>query len=258
MDRVFAPPPGSGNTATEAAVIPPQPNDDSIEVEVREAPPRPSPRSRPRPTGPWRRLPRSWPAAGLICVACGLSSSLWLGWRQANQDLRQERTIRMLEGLRNLGSEASNGSAEAMAAGTTDGRASGTDSLPPPPPGEPWIEELNQLGNSSPGAATPLQVPLSGTLRAAAPPATAAFARPLSAPPPLPSGLDGAVPELVGVVQIPGRGGSAIFQMGGSSTNAGAGEVIGSSGWRLVSTNGESAVIERGGQQRRVSISSGF
>jgi hypothetical protein len=66
------------------------------------------------------------------------------------------------------------------------------------------------------------------------------------------------VPELVGVVQIPGRGGSAIFQMGGSSTNAGAGEVIGSSGWRLVSTNGESAVIERGGQQRRVSISSGF
>jgi hypothetical protein len=62
----------------------------------------------------------------------------------------------------------------------------------------------------------------------------------------------------VGVVQIPGKPGSAIFQVGGSSTNASAGESIGSSGWRLLSTSGDSAVIERAGVRRSVSISSGF
>jgi hypothetical protein len=75
----------------------------------------------------------------------------------------------------------------------------------------------------------------------------------------VPSGSGGgATPELVGVVQIPGKPGSAIFQVGGSSTNATAGESIGSSGWRLVNTSGDSAVIERAGVSRRVSISSGF
>ena len=89
-------------------------------------------------------------------------------------------------------------------------------------------------------------MPLNGTLQAPAPPATAAAA-------PV-----GGIPELLGVVQIPGKPGSAIFQVGGSSTNALVGEVIGSSGWTLVSTDGDSAVISRGGTSRRVSISSGF
>jgi hypothetical protein len=59
------------------------------------------------------------------------------------------------------------------------------------------------------------------------------------------------------VVQAPGHSGAAIFQIGNSSTSAAVGESIGSSGWRLRSANGDSAVIERGGEQRRVSISSG-
>ena len=67
-----------------------------------------------------------------------------------------------------------------------------------------------------------------------------------------------STPELLGVVQIPGKPGSAIFQVGSSSSNALVGEMIGSSGWRLVSTSGDSALIERGGVSRRVSISSGF
>jgi hypothetical protein len=92
-----------------------------------------------------------------------------------------------------------------------------------------------------------LQVPLNGTLQAPAPAATLPVAP-----------ATGATPELLGVVQIPGKPGSAIFQVGGSSTNALVGEGIGSSGWRLVSTSGDSAVIERGGTSRRVSISSGF
>jgi len=90
-------------------------------------------------------------------------------------------------------------------------------------------------------------VPLNGTLQAPAPPAPVAGAP-----------AAGGTLELLGVVQIPGKAGSAIFQVGGSSTNALVGETIGSSGWRLVSTNGDSAVIERGGVSRRVSISSGF
>jgi len=50
----------------------------------------------------------------------------------------------------------------------------------------------------------------------------------------------------VGVVQVPGQSESAIFQIGGSA------------GWRLRSASGDTAVIEKGGEQRRVSISSGF
>jgi hypothetical protein len=46
--------------------------------------------------------------------------------------------------------------------------------------------------------------------------------------------------------------------VGGSSTSAAVGESIGGSGWRLRSASGDSAVIERGGQVRRISISSGF
>ena len=46
--------------------------------------------------------------------------------------------------------------------------------------------------------------------------------------------------------------------MGNRSTNAAAGENIGISGWRLHSANGDTAVIEKGGEKRRISISSGY
>jgi type II secretory pathway component PulC len=67
----------------------------------------------------------------------------------------------------------------------------------------------------------------------------------------------GPVPELLGVVGAPGKAGSAIFQMGGSSSNVGVGESIGSSGWRLRSAEGDSVLIERSGVVRRISIGSG-
>jgi hypothetical protein len=57
---------------------------------------------------------------------------------------------------------------------------------------------------------------------------------------------------------MPGKPGSAIFQIGSSSSNALVGESIGSSGWKLISAQGDTAVIERGGQRRRVNISSGL
>ncbi len=242
MDRVFD---NVGRTGATTSPLPPAPHplhataEEPIEVEVREA---------------HRIWQRPWQIGGLelparICLAIAASlscltliggMSLWRGWSEARNDLRQERNLRLLEGIRSLGTTP-----EATSSSDTPARPAG-EALPPPPPSEAWIEELGQLeAHSAPsGAIAPLQVPLNGTLQAPAPPVTATAAE--------------ATPELLGVVQIPGKPGSAIFQVGSSSTNALVGESIGSSGWTLVSTSGDSAVIARGGVSRRVSISSGF
>jgi len=102
-----------------------------------------------------------------------------------------------------------------------------------------------------------LRVPVRGPLNRPAPPATGSAASASPAVRQAPA-AQGSAPELVGVVQVAGRPGSAIFQLGTNSTNALVGELIGSSGWRLVATAADSAVIERGGLQRRIAISSGF
>jgi hypothetical protein len=238
MDRVFEntghpSPTQLHHPPTPAAHQPPPPEAEPIEVEVREA----------RWRWPGRR-PQPWQLAATALAGFGLLGGLglWHGWSEARNDLRQERNLRLLEGIRSLESAPPTPQATAM--------NPASDGLPPPPPSEPWIEELGQLEGSAPAGAPPLQVPLNGTLQAPAPPATT------SAPSAANSGA--GTPELLGVVQIPGKPGSAIFQLGGSSTNALVGEMIGSSGWKLVSTSGDSAVIERGGASRRVSISSGF
>ncbi|MBV2352381.1 hypothetical protein KUL97_11755 [Synechococcus sp. HK05] len=239
MDRVFENAGRPNPAQLHHAPIPtsrqptPPPDPEPIEVEVRET----------RWRWPWRR-PQAWQLAATTLAGLGLLGGLglWHGWSEARNDLRQERNLRLLEGIRSL--ENAPAATEAAAPGPS------SDALPPPPPSEPWIEELAQLESSAPAGAPPLQVPLNGTLQAPAPPASA------SAPSTASAGS--GTPELLGVVQIPGKPGSAIFQLGGSSTNALVGEMIGSSGWKLVSTSGDSAVIERGGASRRVSISSGF
>jgi len=234
MDRVFLNAAHPGNTANpinQPAPAAPEPAATApIDVAVRE-------HTAHRWADAIRPLPGAIPIAlgcslvGLSLVAC---FGLWRGWSDAHHDLRQERNLRLLEGIRGL----------AVAPPPP-----GADGLPPPPPAEPWIEELQQL-EARPGALAPLQVPLSGTLRAPAPAfGTGTATDPASA---------GGIPELLGVVQIPGRSGSAIFQVGGSSSNALVGDSIGNSGWRLVATSGDGAMIERGGVTRRVSISAGF
>jgi hypothetical protein len=65
------------------------------------------------------------------------------------------------------------------------------------------------------------------------------------------------VPLLVGVVAVPGKPGSAIFQMGGSTTTVAVGEGIGGSGWRLIASDGDSVEIENQGEVRHLSIGSG-
>ncbi|MFN5696286.1 MAG: hypothetical protein ACK486_04535, partial [Cyanobacteriota bacterium] len=86
--------------------------------------------------------------------------------------------------------------------------------------------------------------------RPAAPPAPPAPPRRAAAP-------TGPAPMLVGVVGAPGRAGSAIFQVGGSSSSVAVGETIPGSGWRLRSADGDSAVIEQAGETRQVRIGNG-
>jgi len=219
-----------------------------IELEIVEPVPSSSPTPAPSTAPPAatatpkRGQPQVLPVAA---AAAGLSSALvmavaWGLWNQQQQALRQERNLVLLERLRNLGP----GTQAADAAAT--GNAADSDL---PPPGEPWIEELAQLPADGAPAADVLKVPFNTAIGNRAPAVGV---------PPLPPLASEGLPQLVGVVQSQGRGSSAIFQIGGSSSSAAVGETIAGSGWRLRSVAGEGAVIERGGQVRRLSISSGL
>jgi hypothetical protein len=193
---------------------------------------------------------------GGVCMVSAISTVLAIAsWNQVQQNLRQERNLLLVERLRSLG-PANPAPAPAAAPlpapapvalppGAGGGAAPAGDELPPPPQ-EPWIEELSQLPDSERPAAPLLRVPLSPRLAPAASPAPA----PAPAPPP-------PTPVLVGVVAAAGRSGSAIFQLGPVTTSVGVGEAIGTSGWRLRAASSDTAEIERDGEVRRVSISTG-
>jgi hypothetical protein len=124
-----------------------------------------------------------------------------------------------------------------------------TSTNPPPPPREEWIEELAKLPQSTGNRPELLKVPLIGASSSSLPISTA------STTVLKPSKIgDKPLPKLVGVIQGAGTIGSAIFQWGGSSTSVNSGETIGTSNWRLKAVNGNSAIIERSGQQQRLSI----
>jgi hypothetical protein len=177
-------------------------------------------------------------------------------WNQQQQALQQERNMLLIERLRNLTPASGTSVTSSATAPGTSASGEGPE-LPPPPPDEPWMQELATLPSSSAPPARVLQVPMSSRVSAPAPAAQGRGVTPPSAPPPV-SSSGGSMPQLVGVIQVPGGNSSAIFQVGGSSTSASVGETIGSTGWRLRSANGDTAVIERGGEQARVNISSGF
>ncbi len=197
---------------------------------------------------------------GGVCMVSAASSVLYLShWNRMQQSLRQERNLLLVERLRSLGPATPIAATPRDPSPTplpgpraghlpaeTATTASAADDLPPPPPEEPWMEQLAELPAAAPSP-QPLRVPVSTRLAAPAPPA----------PAPAPVASAGPVPELLGVVGAPGKAGSAIFQMGGTSSNVGVGESIGSSGWRLRSAEGDSVLIERSGVVRRISIGSG-
>ena len=200
-----------------------------------------------------------------VCTLSVAGSLIYFGyWNRLQQNLTQERNLLLVERLRSLGpANPAPVPAAPLAAptlpATPDGTSqSGAEGLPPPPPDEPWMRELSALPRPSATPPRVLTVPVSPRLGAAAPAAASATAPPASASPATSrSQPSPPVPQLVGVVGSPGRSGSAIFLVGGSSMSVESGQMIGSSGWRLRTAEGETALIERDGDVRQVSIASG-
>lgn len=243
MDRVFEPVPLSVDL-DDPQHRSPGSADTSIEVEVR-----------PLRHGPSQRL-LILSCAGIACLALAAAVGFAYAWRQQQQELRQERTIRLLEGIRAIPPAQTTASAPVVPAPPMQpSEQQSVSDEPPPPPDQAWIQELARLDGPAPVGVAPLRVPLSGTLRTPAPRATAVVTPPRAG---ATAAATAAVPELLGVVQVPGRSGSAIFQVGRSAITISTGEAIGASGWRLLSTSADSALIERGGVSRRVSISGGL
>lgn len=181
-------------------------------------------------------------------------------WTQLQRSLSQERNLLMVERLRSLGpanpepmptqvqllSTPAPPSLEAIPRGqqlVAPGAQVAESVAPPPPPEEPWMQQLSELPLEAPAKAPLLKVPLSPKL-ARAIPATS-------------SASPGPIPQLVGLVAAPGKPGSAIFQIGATSTSVNVGETIGGTGWRLRSTDAESALVEREGVARRLAIVGG-
>ena len=207
--------------------------------------------------------------AGLITAVSGVLALSQ--WNRFQESLQQERNLLLMERLRSFGPAAQPAAPATPPAPTLDPPAGGTPSsaapadsgpasapanaatssatdalgLPPPPPGEPWIEQLGELPQARP-APPLLRVPLNARLAAPAP-----------QPPVRRRTPSGPLPLLVGVVAAPGKAGSAIFQMGGSTTTVGVGDSIGNSGWRLRSTDGDSVQVDHDGEVRRITIGSG-
>jgi hypothetical protein len=204
---------------------------------------------------------------GLVSAA---SSIFYVShWNRLQQSLSQERNLLLVERLRNLGPATASPLAAPMPSAPTLPQPSpgapaagpSADGLPPPPPEEPWIQQLSNLPNSGqPNAGQPpmgnaapglLRVPISPQVKVAPPePALAATPRPVAS--------SGPLPQLVGVVGVAGKSASAIFLLNGAAMSVGTGETIGASGWKLRTADGETALIEKGGDVRQVSIINGF
>jgi hypothetical protein len=181
-------------------------------------------------------------------------------WTHLQRSLSQERNLLMVERLRSLGpanpeptpsqvqllTTPAAPSLEAVPRSqplVTPGAQVFESVAPPPPPEEPWMQQLSELPQTAPATAPLLKVPLSPKLARAIPATSPA--------------VTGPMPQLVGLVAAPGKPGSAIFQIGATSTSVNVGETIGGTGWRLRSTDAESALVEREGVARRLAIVGG-
>ena len=164
-----------------------------------------------------------------VAVA-GVVSSGWLivSLRNSNQQLDQERNLALIERLRSIES----------ATQQQDSDARPEQTVAPPPPETGLIKRLE-----------PLTLPIHPLPK----PSVA-----LPAPETATRMPSEQMPQLTGVVQGPGANSSAIFQLGEMSFSAGLGEVIGSSDWTLKSVNETSAVIERQGEERALSVGGVF
>ena len=115
------------------------------------------------------------------------------------------------------------------------------------------LQLIERLKPASEPAAAPAPMP---PLRVEIPPVIppAATLDPAGEPPASPATSGTVAPELLGVVKVPGRSGSAIFTTGGNSLSTGVGEPIGSSGWILKQVQADRVVIRQGNDTLQLSL----
>ena len=115
------------------------------------------------------------------------------------------------------------------------------------------LQLIERLKPTSEPAAAPAPMP---PLRVEIPPVIppAAMLDPAGELPGSPAASSAVVPELLGVVKVPGRSGSAIFTTGGNSLSTGVGEPIGSSGWILEQVQADRVVIRQGKDTLQLSL----
>ena len=209
----------------------------------------------------------NWRIIGLTALAASsLISSLWLArsWQFSNTQLSRERNLLLLERIRQLPATADTSNADTANADTANARPTsdsapesllangdtGTDAIGNQADQKPQTEatiELTELPQQNPTLIETLE------------PVTVPFPHSSPQEPTIANvAAVEALPILVGVVHAPGGDSSAIFQLENSSTSATPGDSIGSSGWRLTSVTTDGAVIERQGDQRRLSVGGAF
>lgn len=225
----------------------------AIEVEVLE----PAALKAARPPAHWQASPGQLLVFSGIGMAGLLVAGIGLGlWSQSLQTLRQEQNLLLLERLRNFGPAGSTQISDAAVPKAEPGPVADQASSAelPPPPNEPWMQQLASLPGGQAAAVQPLPATVQPNDQISRP-APAVTLLPPAAANRAAGASVGSTPLLMGVVQAPGHGATAIFQIGGSSSTAAVGELIGDTSWRLRSASSDSVLIERGGEQRRLSLS---
>ena len=114
------------------------------------------------------------------------------------------------------------------------------------------IERLKPSAEVAPAPAPAAMPPLRVEIPPVIPPA--ASIDPVLELPGSATATSAVVPELLGVVKVPGRSGSAIFSTGGNSLSTGVGEPIGSSGWILEQVQADQVVIRQGSDTLQLSL----
>ncbi len=114
------------------------------------------------------------------------------------------------------------------------------------------IERLKPSAEVAPAPAPAAMPPLRVEIPPVIPPA--ASVDPVLELPGSATATSAVVPELLGVVKVPGRSGSAIFSTGGNSLSTGVGEPIGSSGWILEQVQADQVVIRQGSDTLQLSL----
>ncbi|MFL0781452.1 MAG: pilus assembly protein PilZ [Prochlorococcus sp.] len=218
--------------------------------------------------------PLNWRILGLTGLAAtGLISSLWLArnWQVSSTQLSRERNLLLLERLRQLPPKANAVNDPDRLTSERPAPDSGSNSplkdsrLPnsPIPDDGSGPQAVANQADQQPQTATTIELaalpPPDPALMQTLEPVTVPFPNASKAQPTSSNGTAAeALPILVGVVHAPGGDSSAIFQLQSSSTSATPGDSIGSSGWRLTSVTTDGAVIERQGEEKRLSVGGAF